>query len=284
MLSSAAMPPSTSGASATPPLPRVPGTSLHRQLYLVLRDQIVSGAFAPGDALPKEEALCEQYAVSRITVRRALGDLAQQGLVQRRHGLGTFVMPGAAATERARPTLGFVDGLKRVSAETQVKVLGFAREAPPAAIAGLLHIGTGEAAVHALRLRSTGSTPLMITEAWVPADVGQAVTRAALEKKPLYELLMQQGVRFGRVVQEIGAESATPERARLLATEAGAPLLRITRLLHDQKHRPVQYLTVHMTPERSRIIMDIKADAIDTLGAGHIVHDPVVAARQAGRR
>ncbi len=255
-------------------MPRVPGTSLHRQLFLVLRDQIVSGVLAPGAALPKEETLCEQFGVSRITVRRALGDLAAQGLVLRRHGLGTFVQSSGAAP-RQGASLGFLDGLRRVATETQVQVLDLQSLVPPANIAALLQLPAGESAVHALRLRSAGDVPLMLTDAWIPARLGKRVTRAALEKKAMYELLMSQGIRFGRVVQEIGAESANPERARLLRTETGAPLLRMVRLLHDLDAKPVQYLTVHMTPERSRILMDIPGDAINTLPAGHVFHDVV---------
>ena len=258
--------------------PRVPGTSLHRQLFLVLRDQIVAGTLAGGAALPKEEALCEQFGVSRITVRRALADLAAQGLVQRRHGIGTYVLPRDAPA-REGLTLGFLDHLRRVGAETQVSVIDLKREVPAPNIAALLLLPPGEPAIHAVRLRSTRGIPLMVTDAWIPADLGQKITRAALEKKAMFELLMHQGVRFGRVVQEISAESAPPELARLLATETGSPLLRMVRLMHDRKERPVQYLTVHMTPERSRILMEISADAIDTLNAGHLVHDPALAAR-----
>ena len=84
--------------SATP-LPRAPGTALHRQLFLVLRDEITRSVFAATGALPKEEALCERFGVSRITVRRALADLAALGLVERRHGRGTFVR--ATGADRA---------------------------------------------------------------------------------------------------------------------------------------------------------------------------------------
>jgi hypothetical protein len=160
----------------------------------------------PQSAPPKEEALCEQFGVSRITVRRALGDLAAQGLVLRRHGLGTFVQPGGAAP-RQGATLGFLDGLRKVATETQVQVLDLQRLVPPANIAALLQLPEGESAVHALRLRSAGDVPLMLTDAWIPARLGKRVTRVALEKKAMYELLMSQGIRFGRVVQEIGAES-----------------------------------------------------------------------------
>ena len=67
------------------------GVPLHRQLFLVLHDEIARGAIAPGDALPTEQSLCDQFGVSRITVRRALADLADQGYIERRQGVGSFV-------------------------------------------------------------------------------------------------------------------------------------------------------------------------------------------------
>jgi GntR family transcriptional regulator len=71
-------------ALARPAVPLAPasGTALHRQVFLVLRDEIRRGVLVPGRALPKEEALCERFGVSRITVRRALADLAALGVVR----------------------------------------------------------------------------------------------------------------------------------------------------------------------------------------------------------
>ncbi|WP_231124258.1 GntR family transcriptional regulator, partial [Mycobacterium colombiense] len=73
------------------PVSAAAGVPLHRQLYLVLHDEIDRGVIAPGEALPTEQTLCDQFGVSRITVRRALADLAEQGYIERRHGVGSFV-------------------------------------------------------------------------------------------------------------------------------------------------------------------------------------------------
>ena len=120
-------------------------------------------------------------------------------------------------------------------------------------------VAPGEKAVHALRLRSIDGTPVMLTDAWVPARLGKQVTAATLRKQALYEILLAQGVKFGRVIQEITAEVSDPVRARLMQTEVGMPLLKIVRVIHDPEARPVQYITVTMTPERSRILMEREA-------------------------
>ena len=272
MLAPTSAPTSDRTMTSATPLPRAPGTSLHHQLFMVLRDEITRSVYAATGALPKEEALCERFGVSRITVRRALADLAALGLVERRHGLGTFVRAGAEST-RSNPTLSLVDSLQQTARETDVEVLDVQRAAPPVDIAAQLQIAPGTPAVHALRLRSMKGTPVMLTDAWVPLELGRKVTVAALRRHALYEILLNQGVRFGRVVQEIGAQVADPMRAGWLRVDVGSPLLTLVRLIHDPAARPVQHLTVYLVPEHSRILMDIPGDRVNTLSAGQIVHE-----------
>ncbi|WP_234825107.1 GntR family transcriptional regulator [Cupriavidus necator] len=256
----------------TPSRARVPGTALNRQLFIVLRDEITRGVYAESGALPKEEKLCERFGVSRITVRRALADLAALGLVERRHGLGTFVKASTLAS-RSSPTLSVIDGLRQTARETEVEVLNVERVPAPPDVAAVLQLKPGEAAVHALRLRKMEGVPVMLTDAWVPAALGKRVSAAALRKHALFEILMAQGVKFGRVVQEITAQLADPTYAGWLQTEVGAPLLKLVRLLHDPEEHPIQYLTVYLSPERSRILMAIPAERVNTLSAGQVVHD-----------
>lgn len=254
-------------------LKRAEGTSLHKQLFIVLRDQIMRGVRERGSALPTEEALCDQFKVSRITVRRALADLEAEGLVQRRQGRGSFVreqLPEAIPLMN----LGLLDSLRQTAAETSVKVLRVSTEAAPASIGQLLHLAPGELAVHALRLRSSGENPLLLNETWVPEHLGRRITAAAMKRKPLYQILLDQGIQFGHVIQEITAVAADPFLADQLRVPVSAPLIRLTRLLHDTDDRPVQHLTATMSPERTRVLMDIKSDDINTLNAGHLAHDP----------
>lgn len=256
---------------ATPSFVPAKGISLHRQLFLALRDQILRGAFESG-MLPTEEALCEQFGVSRITVRRALTDLAAANLVERRHGLGTFVR-GGLSLSRAVPNLTLIESLKKSAAETQVKVLGVSQAVPPREVVSLLQLRQDEEAVHAIRLRSMNGVPVMLTDAWVPSRFRKHVTAAHLRKSALYEILLAEGIKFGRVIQEITVPIADPGRAELMKVEVGAPLLKLVRLMHDVDSCPVLHLSAYLSPERSRILMDIPGEAVNTLSAGQFVHD-----------
>ena len=94
------------------------GVPLHRQLFLVLHDEIDRGVIAPGDALPTEQTLCDQFGVSRITVRRALADLAEQGYIERRQGVGSFVREHAQS-EPVSAGRSYLDGLRQTQFETR---------------------------------------------------------------------------------------------------------------------------------------------------------------------
>jgi GntR family transcriptional regulator len=253
-------------------LARAPGTSLHRQLFVILRDQIIRGVYQPGAMIPNEEALCLQFEVSRITVRRAVADLESIGLLQKRHGRGTFVSDSLPPS-RPSATLGFIDVLRKTANETEVEVVKVEREEPAADIARQLDLVPPAKAMHVVRLRSYQSTPVMITEAWIPLELGRTITAKELKKRALYEILIEQGVQFGRVVQEITAVAANPLYAKLLQTELSAPLLKLTRLLYDTRQQPAQHLTVYVSPERSRILMDVSIEAVNTFAAGSFFHD-----------
>jgi len=259
---------------------RAAGTSLHRQIFLILKDNIGRGSYAPSSALPKEEDLVQLFGVSRVTVRRALADLELEGLVQRRHGLGTFVREGRATSVNMN-TLNFVDELRHTAQQTEVRVVTLESVLPSPGIRAFLQVADGEHVVRSVRVRMAGTVPLMITEAWVPNDLGRGITIAALKRSPMYELLNKRGVKLGRVVQEISAESADPHRADLLQCELSTALIRMSRIMHDHTGRPVMYVTAHLTPQHSRILMEIPGDAIDTISAGHIVHDPALVGRTA---
>lgn len=250
---------------------RAAGTSLHRQVFNVLRDEISRGIYSKTGTLPKEEAICDRFGVSRITVRRALSDLAAQGLIERRHGLGTFIK--VPATGRPAASLTLLESLRKAASETQVKVIQVSQQEAPPDIAAQLGLVPGARALHALRLRSIDERPVMLTDAWIPASLGVGVSASSLKKHALYELLMKQGVRFGSVVQEITAQLADPQFAGLLKVEVGSPLLKLIRLMHNRDNEPVLHITIYVTPERSRLLMDVKGESVNTLSAGQIVHD-----------
>jgi GntR family transcriptional regulator len=250
------------------------GVPLHRQLFLVLHDEIARGALAPGDPLPTEQTLCDQFGVSRITVRRALADLADAGLIERRQGVGSFVR-GQPPSHRTAGAGSFMDELRQTEFETEVDVIELDVRTMPKTIADQLG---REHALHVLRLRRERRTsePLMITEAWLPEDLSDTVTADALSRVPLYRLLADAGVELDHVQHEITAEIAGPRNAQLLNTAIGSALMRVNRIAFAGGE-PHHCLSILLSPNRSRVLLTQSAaelEAGDGMSIAHDVHRP----------
>ncbi|KAB7754134.1 GntR family transcriptional regulator [Mycolicibacterium mucogenicum DSM 44124] len=244
------------------------GVALHRQLFLVLRDEIARGALVAGDPLPSEQSLCDQFGVSRITVRRALADLADQGLIERRHGVGSFVRQTDSA--RVPELRSYSDALHRTQFETDVDVIEFDVRAAPAVVADALGIA-GEM-LHVLRVRRERRTgePLMVTEAWLPATLAEPVSPVSLTENALYDLLSDAGIVIDRMVHELTAEVASPANARLLDVAIGSALIRVNRLAYAAGS-PHHYLSIVLSPSRSRVLVSQSPDQAGGLAIAHDV-------------
>ncbi|BBK30618.1 GntR family transcriptional regulator [Allostella humosa] len=233
-------------------LVRSVGAALHRQVFVVLKDWIVSGRYAAGRALLPEEALARAFGVSRITVRRALADLEQAGLVERRHGRGTFVRPPPAA-EPLQHAVADVEAAIARTGQLRARVLEFDHVVPPPDVRAALELAVGEKAQRAVRVRHRDGLPIMHLTTYVPDAIGRTYDRADMETTPLYELLRRAGRGYRRAEQRIGAALADPHIAGLLQLDAGAPLLHIRRRLLDGDGRPVEDLTMLASPQRYQL-------------------------------
>lgn len=247
------------------------GAPLHRQLYLVLHDEIGRGALAAGDALPTEQSLCEQFGVSRITVRRALADLADAGLIERRHGIGSFV------TEQSSPSRhdtsgSYMDELRQVEFETEVDVIEFGERVLPRPVAERLD--PRDRGLYVLRLRRERRTaePLMITEAWLPVELADTITQVALASAPLYRLLSDAGANLERLEHELTAEIAGPRTAALLDTTIGSPLIRVNRVAFAAG-APHHVLSMVLSPNRSRVVLNQTFSDLESGAGMAIAHD-----------
>ena len=244
---------------------------MHRQLFLVLHDEIIRGAVDPGDALPTEQSLCEQFGVSRITVRRALADLADEGLIERRHGVGSFVLDSPSIRQREVGG-SYMDGLRQVEFETEVEVVEFGFRGVPRAVVELL--GPCDRMLYSLRVRRARRTgePLMTTETWLPVELAGAVTRDSLTTQPLYELLASAGVALDRLDHELTAEIAGPRHAHLMGVAIGAALIRVNRVAYA-RGTPHHVMSMTMSPNRSRVILNQSADDVYNGSGLAIAHD-----------
>ena len=160
------------------------GVPLHRQLYLVLHDEIGRGALAAGEALPTEQSLCDQFGVSRITVRRALADLAEAGLIERRHGVGSFVTEQSPRRPR-RQRRSYLDehAAGRVRDRGRRDRVRRPAHCRPRWCARLRTPRPARCTCCACDANARTGEPLMVTEAWLPAELADVVTETALARR-----------------------------------------------------------------------------------------------------
>ena len=237
-------------ASAVP-LPK------YHQIYLVLREQLQAGRFV--DGVPGELALAERFGVARVTVRKALEQLAAEGLIERAPGRGTRPRraPATAGSTGGARMTGLLENIVNMGLRTSVKVLSCATVAADAEVAQALQIDVGAPVQRAVRVRSTALGPLSLITTHVPAALAQGFGRRELAQRPLLILLAEAGVRIGRAVQTISATLADAATARHLDVAPGSALLAVTRLIHDESDRPVQWLHGLYRPDRYQYRMQL---------------------------
>jgi len=244
--------------SAVMPLPK------YHQVYLVLREQLHEGKFAQG--LPGELSLMSQFGVARVTVRRALQQLAQEGLISREPGRGTRpvsvrtsyqVQPSGAAQQQQAQLSGLLENLVTMGLRTTVKVLSVDKIVASQEVASALQLQDGAWVQKAQRVRSTKEGPLSHITTWVPDDIAKSFGRKELAQKPILVLLEESGVKVGRAQQSISAKLADAQLALQLDVAVGSALLAVKRLIFDVNDKPVQWLHGLYRPDRYEYQMQL---------------------------
>ncbi|MDB5414295.1 MAG: GntR family transcriptional regulator [Rubritepida sp.] len=217
-------------------------------LYQRLADQVqkVIGKLRlmPGTQLPTEDQLARHFAVSMITVRGALRELQQRGLIERRQGRGTFVRePQAPPREWG---LGSIDELVATNRLTEVRLLECERVAVPDWASAHLGVPRGDRVLHLRIARYQEDAPVMMTDAFYPEDIGRILAQQPLEpllkRNPLIVGVaeMLTGERVTDIHQEMSAGRVSAEVARTLFIKRGEPVLVMTRTSRTQQGRLIQ--------------------------------------------
>jgi len=235
----------------------VNSTKYHR-IFLLLKDSIERGQLAPGTKLPGEFALAEQHLVSRITVRRAMAALVQEGLVTRRAGVGTVVAHRALeATQITADVSNLLPNFVRMSNESSIRLLEFVYRPANPVIAGRMKLAPRERVQFSVRVRSMKDQPFSYLITQVPASIAQNYDENALATTSLFVLLERSGVRVDHATQTISAALATQEIAEALSVPVGAPLIVLERVVFDKEGRGIEHLEAFYRPDRYRIQVDL---------------------------
>src|SRR5689334_8525975 len=215
-----------------------------------LRHRIATGELRPGRLLPSEAQLAADHDVSRVTVRKALGVLRDAGLVASRQGFGWYVAPS--------PVPQPLDGLRTIEANVlaagqaaERRVLGFGFVDAPVRAREVLGVDT---VLEIRRVNLADDEVFARVTVWVPEALATDLSRAAVERQSLYELLP---TTLAGATQVIGAVEATKEDADLLGLPVGSPLLRAERTTRATTGDAVLLSEAVFNPMLTELVVDL---------------------------
>lgn len=225
-------------------------TIRYHQIAEELRGRVNAGVYAPGRVLPSESELSAEFDVSRVTIRKALEMLRDDGLVDARQGFGWFVAGQPIRQPLAR--LATIEDQMRANGMTsERRILEFAFERAPSDVSTTLKT---KDVLRVRRVNLADGEPFAIVTVWCSAERGQHLSRADVERSPFYELL---DVPLEGATQTIGADVASKDEARLLRVPDGSPVLRCERVTTDKSGNPV-LLSRHVFPaHRTEFVVDL---------------------------
>lgn len=205
-----------------------------------LRESIRSGTLRPGDPIPPESQLCQQFSVSRTTVRQALSRLVYEGLISRHRGRGSFV--AEPRLEHSKMFLSFEEEMRARGATTGIKLLDMRTEPAVEKIADNLRLAVGAPVVVLERLRFVDGQVVGYEIRYLPKSIGDALTPDEIHNQPLVPAVRRiLGKPRTKLVLRVTASTARKHEAKLLETKVGSPVLVREHIWHYEPEGPLQY-------------------------------------------
>ncbi len=236
----------------------------YRQIEQALRERI--STLLPGARLPSDAELCAEFGVSRMTARNAMQRLAEDGLITRKPGRGSFVAD-PPAHRRANRLMTFTQEMRRAGRVPSSHVLTRVVRPSSTAEAESLGLQPGQPVVHLRRLRLADDEPIALESTVLLGLSADAVMTADLANGSLHETLGGAGIVLRGGTSTIGAAAATADDARLLAVRIGDPLLVERRVIADGHGRRIEATESRYPADRYGLVVGFDIEGRDPEGA-----------------
>jgi GntR family transcriptional regulator len=187
-------------------------------------------------------------------------ELAMAGLVTRARGRGTTVQYRPPAAPLRAPVGSWLQTMEAMGRSTEVAVLEFGYGPSTTAESEALELAPGTEVQRSLRVRSIGKQPISMLITVLPAEIGRGFDAGDLAQHPMLELIRRNGTVIGQARQVITATLADQLAASCLATDIGAPLLKLQRTVRDKAERPIEFLIAFYRPDRYQMEMVLSPD------------------------
>ena len=234
---------------------------LYSQIEADLRNKILTRELTPGDRLPPEMELCDQYSVSRITVRKAIQILVDEGLVYRLRGRGTFVSKPKKVIEKSAPNNFGYQSFSEMGGKGSRRVIERKSATADKAMASRLETHEGAGISLVKRVIYEDSIPIAIDDVFVSSDLFPNFLDDLKEDMSLYQLLTETyKERIEREELIIDASIANEEEARLLSCIKGAPLFILNKVTRNAEGTPLHYSKSRIRADRMSFTFTIGQD------------------------
>jgi len=227
--------------------PASPVPKYHRVKETVLA-RIADGTWPPGSLLPAEPTLCQEFGVSRITVRKAISDLVHEGKIQTVQGKGTFVTIPKVGERFVQRAFGIYEDMERRGLRLTTQVLRQEVIRAPDDVAAALDLKPGGRVHLLIRLRSVEGEKILISTTYIHED---------LSAGSLFELLREHyGIKIGRGERSLEAVAADQWQAYTLGIALASPLLRLDSKAYLPDGRAFEYSQTLQRGDRARVDLD----------------------------
>lgn len=241
-------------AGAPPPagLPSAYPEPLWAQARAALRARIESGEVAPGSRLPPERELCQMLAISRVTLRKALGTLVEEGVLRPAHGRGWYVTAPRRG-DWPNTLESFSETAHRMGLTASSRVLR--AELGPSTYdeAEVFQIAPGTPLYRIDRVRMLDEVPTAVDASLVPADIATGFDRVDFTARSLYDIITGLGFTLAQADTTVEARPADDELAAHLGVAPGTPVLDMRQVVRDPLQRPLLSSTIRYAGDRYRL-------------------------------
>lgn len=211
---------------------------LYFQVSQRIEQAIMDGTLPAGARLENEVSLGERLRLSRPTIRRAIQDLVDKGLLVRRRGIGTQVVHGRVT--RGVELTSLYEDLQQAGQKPSTRILSVDVVKATELLADRLAVPEGAAVLHVKRVRLADNVPVSVLENWLPTEFTD-ITARELESAGLYEILRARGVTIRVAKQRIAARTATTDDSLLLDIDKHSALITMERTAFDSSGKAIEF-------------------------------------------
>jgi GntR family transcriptional regulator len=231
---------------------------LYSRIQEYIADLILSGKLIPETKIQSEREFSEDLGVSRMTVRRAITELVNEGLLERRHGSGTYVAQ-PKVTYEAREMVNYIQAMNERNIATTSQLLEFEIMAASRRLAELLGSQIGSPLYRVSVIRFANRVPVILERGFFPQSRWSNLEEWDLEKTSVYDLLTSvHKVVLNRISQTVEAVVAADTVAQQLRVEEGFPLLLLSRIIYtEDADQPIVFSQDFLRSDYARVHFDV---------------------------